>query len=140
MESVMGFDREATGELRDEINTVLATLGARLGISLKVGRGTFTRDNVKFELIAATITPSGEVQTPERTQYISSAIIHGLKLEWLDQTFTSHGGVKYTITGLNPKSRSYPVRAKRGDGQAVKLSALAVRQMVEWGGRPQYRE
>jgi hypothetical protein len=38
----------------------------------------------------------------------------GLKAEWLGKTFKDEKGVAYTITGLNPRSKKFPVLTNTG--------------------------
>lgn len=53
-------------------------------------------------------------QTMESIAYMSFCGAFNLKPEWLDKTFKDEKGNSYTITGLNIRSRKFPVLTKEG--------------------------
>jgi hypothetical protein len=53
-------------------------------------------------------------QTMESIAYTSFCGVFNLKSEWLGKTFKDEKGNSYTITGLNIRSKKFPVLTKEG--------------------------
>lgn len=119
------FSREACHDLFKSVDAALRIIGQEHGITLKRGRATFTIDNCVMKITAA-IERNGVVQTPDAKAYLSQYFLYDLPSDGLGKTFT-YLGYAYTIIGLRPRSRRYPVITTRSDGRVTKFPAATVR-------------
>lgn len=98
--------RELMQELRDPINDALRVVGAKYGITLTAGNGTFDYDGNfgSFKLEIATVRDDGAVMTKEATEYLrwcnvrtwcravgTSEVFAETRKEWLFAEFTLSG-------------------------------------------------
>jgi hypothetical protein len=111
------MDRQTVKTLRDRIQKVLDDAKIE-GFSVKVGNATFGETSAVFKVGVATIGDNGVVQDRKSENFKQLAGLYGLKLEDLGKSF-DWGHKSYTIIGLNPKSRRFPILAKRNDDGKV---------------------
>ena len=108
------------------IEAALKNLETQLGISIELGRGTFTDENVTFKLNLSTINDAGDVMTREASEFQLLATMYGLRPENLFQTFTHRDGDQYKIVGMKSRSPKFPILVKRmKDNQKFKFSERA---------------
>ena len=126
MSKITAFTRQNLKELRPEIESALAALATKHGISIKLGNASFLNETATFKLELATISSSGVVASKEARDFTRYAFMYGLKPEHLNQVFTDFDGETYTVRGLMSKSRKYPVLVERQDGTQFKFPATRV--------------
>ncbi len=118
------FDRQQVRLLRDRMQAALDPLGSELQLKFIVGSASYTADNVRFKVEAATIKEDGQVVDQATTDFELLAPHYGLKPTDLGREFSINGR-RYTLTGLKPRCRRYPILARR-DGKTWKLPVAAV--------------
>lgn len=133
--AIESFDARSCTVASDAIDAALKAVAADLGISIKVGRGTYSREGDTFtlKLEMGTVCADGNVATKESRDYLEAvnfeftvAAKAGLKPEHLNADFTTHQG-SYTLTGLAPRSKKYPILAKcKRTGKTFKFPIAAV--------------
>lgn len=113
--------------LRSELDAVLPEIAAKLGMSIKVGNGSYDATSGTLKVEAAMINDSGVVLTKEARHFKLYATSYGLEADDLNKTFiTTHGA--FQITGLSLRSSKFPVLVKEvSTGREYKYSADLVR-------------
>jgi|GEM_PF-716710 len=122
---ITSFDRSTCRLLRNELDATLKSLADKYDISIKAGGARFSSDNATFKLEIATKGSDGQVNSREKTDFEIYAGVFGFKSDDFGATFRLYGE-DYTIIGLKPRSRKYPVLGKRKDGKVYKLNATDV--------------
>jgi hypothetical protein len=112
--------------LRNEIQKALNKVASTHGVSVRLGSGSYTEQNVRFALEVATIGQDGEVNNREASDFKSMAHLYGLKPNDLGKTVELRG-TKFEIVGLRTKSYRFPIMGKRlYDGKIFKLPAESI--------------
>jgi hypothetical protein len=120
------FEKITLAPLRQDIETVIAGVGQKYGISIKVGGCRYSPENATFKLELATIANDGTVATREAKDFTEYAELFGLKPEQLGTTIQFRGE-SYVVRGLAVKSRRFPVLTQRvSDGKFFKLQVGAL--------------
>jgi hypothetical protein len=123
----MTFDRSNLPALRRRIQTDLDKIAAELGVSIKLGTGTFSATNVTFKMEVAAIGEGGTILNREAEDFKRFARIYGMDAQDLGRK-TIVGGRTYEIVGLASKSVKYPILAKLcSSGTIYKLPSHSVK-------------
>ena len=119
------IDRVVVKNLREEMTTVLKTIGNKYGLAFSVGRITFDEVSFKASIEAAVSEKPGEPKMA--VDFRNLCWKHGMKPEDLGRFFMS-GEYSYEIVGLKPRNRKYPIIAKRrSDGKQFKFAPYSVK-------------
>jgi hypothetical protein len=94
--------------LRARLTPLLERLAVETGLSLTMGKITYTRHNAVFAVEAAVRGESGIVMGREAEAFLTSAIQFGLELGDLGRDF-EHLEKWYRIVGMRHRSRKAPV-------------------------------
>jgi hypothetical protein len=145
------FTRVSIRLLQDDINAALKTVADKHNLTIGLSGGTrFSPTQVTFSKLIAipkapptlqtsfrdSVSPTAVTKgtdpydTLESRQYTNLAYTFGLKKEWLGKSFKTFQGTKYTIVGLKPSYRKYPVIAVGPQGGRYKFSADTVRNGI----------
>jgi hypothetical protein len=127
------MDRSKAKLVGDKIMDALKTIEDELGVTFTRGNGRFDSDSISFKITAMDRGENGEVQTPEAKDFVYYAVSFGLKADDLGRTFRQ-GGETFTITGMKPRSRKYPVLATSASGKTYKFGADSVKAMLTLAG------
>jgi hypothetical protein len=123
------FDRTNLGLLRSDLEAALAGVAKKYGVSLNLGAGRFSSDNVTFKLEGAVIRAEGVV-TKEAAAFKSYAEIWGLEPGDLGKTFVQ-GRKTFQIVGAKPSSHKYPILAKElGTNKSYKFTVADIRRRL----------
>ena len=120
--------RQKAKDLRELIQNALNGVAGPAGVDIRVGNCRFGTD-ATFQVIVSEVAADGTVKTREADDFRMLASSYGLEPEDLGRSFRSNGD-RYTIAGLKPRSRKYPILAKRGDGKIYKFGAQNVKVML----------
>lgn len=128
----MTITRQLMKDVREAVDTILAEIGPKMGVALKLGNGSFLSNEGHFKLLVHPIA-NGVVESPEKTGWNRWAVAHGFKAEDLGAKFRS-GGHEFTIEGVKPSRHRYPIIGKRvSDGKGFKFT---IGQVLQGLGRP----
>jgi hypothetical protein len=109
------ISRQALQAIAADIETALAAVAKKHGVSIKRGHGVYgSQASLKLEILP--IAADGTVITAEAEHFKSAAKYWGLSADDLGRRFRSNGRV-FTITGLRPKARTRPLQAQGDDGK-----------------------
>lgn len=124
------MDRKRCHFLRNALNAALEDLGTDLGMSVKaLPGGNFDRTTLVIKVEFAELNGEGEALSREARMFDTLAILYGLPKEVRGWQFTSRG-TRYTITGLAPKAKRYPVLAQAGNGITYKFPSQTVKECL----------
>ena len=118
----MAFNSENLKEMRGEINAALKGVEEKYGVNFSLGSISFTANDFRVKLTCTENTESGESVTPEALAFQRSAKSFGITKQ-LGDAFVSRGET-YTIVGLLPRSKKYPLLGKNANGVTYKFPAL----------------
>ena len=118
---IKSFDRNSCKVLSENMMKELEKVAKKYGVHVERGRGTFTGPNFDIKVKFSTVS-DGAVQTKERQDYERFHASCGLPGDLLDGQFVYNNKV-YTVIGLKPRSKKYPVLAEREDGKVFKFGA-----------------
>jgi hypothetical protein len=132
------LDKSTVVYLRKRVSDALEPLEKELGVTFDMSNCTFNVNNCRFQLKVAVLDPNGEPITEEIESFKHNAKIFGFEPDDLGREFV-YRGQSYTVCGLNPKSRKYPVVARSGNGKdyrfpcSIVLKALG-KEVPAWLG------
>jgi hypothetical protein len=135
-DKIKELDIAAVKYIRKRLETAVKPLAEELGVAIDIGGCTFNASNCRFQLKIAVLDSNGKAITEESESFRSNAKLFGLEPDDLGKEFVFRGQ-SYTICGLKPKSRKYPVIARSDNGKDYKfgcrtvLSALG-REVPDW--------
>lgn len=113
--------------LRSELDAVLPEIATKLGMSIKVGNGSYDSTSGTLKVEAAMLNDSGVALTKEARHFKLYATSYGLEADDLNKTFiTTHGA--FQVTGLSLRSSKFPVLVREvSTGKEYKYGADLVR-------------
>jgi len=114
------FDRKNLDQVRGVINTALETALADFGLSAKLGNISYLENTFSAKLTVN----CGTTADGERAEFEKYAPMFGLTADTYGKMVT-HNGKLFTVVGLKPRSRKYPVIA-RANGVRYKLPLEAI--------------
>ena len=119
MKKVTSFDRQNIRQINSEIESAIKSIAEKYGLEVKLGSTRFTNSNFTTKLQVATVGEGGITMSKEATDFNRYKTILGINME-LGQEF-QRSGKTFTIVGLKPRSKKYPILAKCSDGKTYKL-------------------
>lgn len=127
--NITTIDRTTVRNLAAEVETALAEVFARHGLTAPTVGATYTPTNIKFKVetnIDATDDSGVNVQSPEAIAYNRYGKSYGIVDNALGVEFT-FAGDRFRFLGVKPTRPKFPISAaKVNDGREFKLPASAV--------------
>lgn len=117
-DKIKELDTPTIKYIKKRLETAVKPLGEEMGVAIDLGSCTFYTNNCRFQLKVSVLDPDGKAITEEREAFRNNAKLFGLEPDDLGKEFTFRGQL-YTICGLKPKSRKYPVIARSDTGQRL---------------------
>lgn len=118
-QQITRFDSSNLDEVRDQINNTLAAVLKQYGLTAKIGNIRYSSNDFRTTLTVST----GSNADAAQREFERHAYKFGLAVDLFGKSFMHHGE-KFTITGIKPKSRKYPVLAKNAKGTTYKFTAM----------------
>jgi len=130
------LDRPTVKYIRKRLEAAVESLAEELGVVIDLANCTFKTNNCRFQLKVAVLDPDGKAITEEIDSFRSNAKLFGFEPDDLGKEFI-YRRQSYTICGLKPKSRKYPVIARSDNGKDCKFACRTVlgalsREMPDW--------
>lgn len=130
------LDRPKLKYIRKRLETTLKPVAKELGVVINVGNCTFQKRNCRFQVKVAVLDSDGKPMTEETESFNDNARLYGFEPDDMKREFVCRGKT-YTLCGLNPKSRKYPIIAKGDNGKEYKFPCRVVlkalgRQVPDW--------
>ncbi|MBN2272139.1 MAG: hypothetical protein JXN61_16110 [Sedimentisphaerales bacterium] len=124
-DKIKELDRPIVKYIRKRLETAVTPLAEELGVAIDFGSCTFNTSNCKLQLKVSVLDGDGRAITEEGESFRNNAKLFGLEPDDLGKEFTFRGQ-SYTICGLKPKSRKYPVIARSDNGKDYKFPCRTV--------------
>ena len=124
MSKVKTFNRKNIHQINVEMEAALKAIANKYGVEVSLGNTSFTEANFTTKFQVATIAEGGVTMSKEAIDFNRYKTTMGINME-LGNEF-EHNGKTYTIIGLKPRSKKYPILAKCSDGKTYKLSVPLV--------------
>lgn len=128
MKKVTTFNRQNIRQINAEMEAALKAIANKYGVEVNLGSIRFTGANFTTKIQVATVAEGGITMSKEATDFNRYKTILGINME-LGNEFERNGNT-YTIVGLKPRSKKYPVLAKCSDGKTYKLPVSLVNMYV----------
>ena len=126
MSNLKSIGRPGAKLMRVEMQEALDNIGKRYGMAFEIGRITFDDNSIKASVEAVLTTAPGESKMA--VDFRKHCFKHNLNPSDLGRTFTNTRLERFTIVGLKPRNRKYPIIGQRiSDGKQFKFTSHAVR-------------
>jgi len=125
------MDRSTVREILDKLEEIAPQIEQALGNGYKVSccGASFNDHNAIIKLEIAEVSEGGEAQTKIAVDFRHHAGRYGLDPDDLGRAFSLHGE-QYTISGLKPRSRKYPIVVTRSDGKMFNFTGTSVAHAI----------
>lgn len=110
--------------LRGRLEPMLKEIESKLGCKIDLGSCKFS-DVAEFKLICSPIRQDGTVVSKEAGDYRRYHKVYGLPEDGVGRTILVNGQ-RWTIAGLLPKCRKFPVSVVDDKGRRMKTTTSAV--------------
>lgn len=134
------MDRKTLRAISAKIELAIkeANLETNYGVRVSVKGGSYSDKNATLRLEIADVGDDGTVMSREAQDFEAYASAYGLSPDDLGKKFSQLGN-EYEIVGLKPRSKKYPILAKRvGTDRIFKFPSATV-QMLLTGSPRTYR-
>ena len=123
--TITKLDRATIRYIAKRLTEAVEPLAKELGIEIDIGSCTYAANNCKFQLKIALLDYDGKAITEDVECFNGNAELFGFEPDDLGRKFIFRGQ-SYTICGLSPRSRKYPVIAQSQDGKDYKFPCQIV--------------
>ena len=122
----MNFNKSNLKTIRADIDTALAAVEKKHGVSFKLGNIRYTDNDFRGKLECFSASDSGgNAVNVDKQKFESKSFLVGVKKTAFGKTFTS-GRKTYTICGINTRAHQYPIQANSAQGRRYKFSVDAL--------------
>jgi hypothetical protein len=112
--------------MRVEMKEALDKIGEVYGLAFSLGRITFDDNSIRVTVEAGLTATPGEPKMA--IDFRTHCFKHNLNPSDLGRVFTNTKLERFTIAGLKPRNRKYPIIGQRvSDGKQFKFTSHAVR-------------
>jgi len=123
------FDRTVCMNIGKAVTDALKPLEDKFGISFNRKGGAFSDTSYTMKIEMAVVAADGTVLSREAENFKKYCMMYNLEAEDLGKTFIADDGYIWKVTGLNSRSRKYPILAERAkDGKTFKLGLRMVQK------------
>lgn len=130
------MDRQKLKKIIDIVNEMLKInedVFEEIGVRLSYCGARFSRDGggvLKIEIVEK--NEDGTENSLESSNYKAMCRIYGLTEDLLGKKCNFRGS-EFTLVGLRPKGKRYPIVMQRSDGKKFKFSIISVKQAYKIG-------
>ena len=111
------IDRDVCKDIRSELDSVLASIGEKLGVSLRMGGGSFSSDSATFKLEVELLSETGRPISKEETYLNQNHEFLGIPKDWLGAKLKDpRDGKLYYLRGYKARSPKRPIIIETVDG------------------------
>ena len=115
--NVNKIDRDFCKDIRSELDSVLASIGEKLGVSLRMGGGSFSSDSATFKLEVELLSETGRPISKEETYLNDNHELLGIPKDWLGAKLKDpRDGKLYYLRGYKARSPKRPFIIETVDG------------------------
>ena len=117
--TIRSFDRTTVQVLREEITAAISEVCQRHGLEVQPEGGKF--DPGTYRCSFAIRVPGEHVEDGDRAEFALHAHLFGLVEDDFGKAFRSPRGDRFTLVGLKPRNRKFPVIGRDGAGRRFKF-------------------
>jgi len=130
---VKHITKESLKDFRIQLDHVLQELGEKEGIKLTAGRCSYSDTYFSIKIEGAIEAEKGVATTKDQIAFKENAELYGLSPDDLFKTFrVGFGAEAYEVWGLRPRSKKYPILAKKvGTDNVYKFKAAVVKGYLQ---------
>lgn len=121
------FDKAECKRVASAAESLLKIWAADNGLHVEVRGGTYADSSYSMKVEWSVVSEDGVINTRAMLDWKRYAAMYDLDPEWLGAEFMSRG-ISFTVCGFSPRSRKYPVLAKRADGKTFKFTPVALKR------------
>lgn len=111
------IDRNVCKDIRSELDSELASIGERLGVSLRLGGGSFSSDSATFKLEVELLSETGRPISKEETYLNQNHEFLGIPKDWLGAKLKDPmTGKLYYLRGYKSRAPKRPFIIETVDG------------------------
>ena len=121
----MAITKSKVQQLREDMNKALAAVGKKHGVTITAGNARFDDLSVTFKTEAKVNSVAGGKPVAQ-AEFERNARLVGLDPKDFGRVFIGASGVKFTVSGVKPRNRKYPVIATNARGVAYKFPVSAI--------------
>ena len=118
-DAIRSFDRATVQELKSEITAAITAVCKRHGLVVKGESGRF--DPATYRCSYVIRVPGEHVVDGDQAEFALHAHLFELTESDYGKTFRSSRGEPFTLVGIKPRNRKYPVIGKNAAGQRYKF-------------------
>lgn len=123
------FDRPICRKLGEAMLEAIKKIEEEYGVHIERKSGSFTETSYTAKFEASVVAKDGTALTREAESFKTYCSMYNLEAEDLGRTFKDTTGTEWQVTGINARSRKYPIVAKRvHDGKGFKLGERMVQK------------
>ena len=127
------FNKANLKQLRESLNAAVSLVEEEHGVEIVVGNIKYIDHEATITVKVRTINESGESYDPMKADFLAYCSLFGFSQDDLGKTFVNHGKT-FTISGMKPNNRRYPLIATDSAGNAYKFEAEGV--LLKIGKKP----
>lgn len=132
---ISSLTKRDIANLRKEIDQKLESLELTYGIQLRVGNIRYDSVSFRTKLEGKLLSPSGG-ESADAVQFKNNCFHYGLQPSDFNRKVTlplrgKFSGKKGKITGINTRSRKYPILVTLDNGQKVKNAASFIKDLLK---------
>jgi hypothetical protein len=122
------MDKSQWHKIGEEMADVLTKVAKKYGVTFESSGFTYGEHSCVFKTTATVNDASGQKKDLERDTFITWAKKYPsiYNPNWLDKTFTDKDHT-YTVVGLKPGAKKYPIITRRDDDQIYNWSLSLVK-------------
>lgn len=129
--TITKFDRKNLRNLRADLENAVSAVAEKYGIALDFGSGRFS--DFRYSVKLTCLIGSDGSTDHAKISWDLNCRMFGLKPEDFGRTF-KQGSTRFTICGIKPKSRRYPIIAANDNGTEYKFptSVLGINSINDY--------
>lgn len=121
------MNRQKVKQLRNEMDKVLAELGEKHGLGIKVGNISFDDRGFTAKVEAIEADNPQDQESIDRARFERDVkAVYGLEKDDFHREF-NYNGTTFKIVGVKPRSTKYPVIGENANGTRYKFILRAVK-------------
>lgn len=120
------INRQLAKTLRDAINAALIEVGNEYGMNIHAGNCTFDDISLKYQL-RCEVADQSAIDAAAEKDFREWAKWTDIDQDAFGKSFNSNGK-SFTICGVKPRNRKYPILAKSADGSTYKFQPRQIAQ------------
>ena len=124
------MDRDTVKIIRKDMEEALTTVATKHKLAFEIGRITFSDKGFGVRIEASESLSEGVGEKKIAIDFKNGCGKYGFVPEDLGKRFTGSNGDVYTIIGLKPRNRKYPIIGTNDIGKEFKFSSFHVKSRM----------